>query len=184
MTIWIGERWTWRLVIFFFQWRDLSFSIPMKTCPCQFPSLTSFKILHEFHSRIKQRKRNSGKEIVEKKEPKRREVRKEGKVDEAASENRAEATAWSICNDKWRNFSKNHKSLNCFFYFYSSSKTFNFLEIYNKTMEIFLLARYLFTSRNLVFALVLSEWLWYGRYLSRNEILAFLYQQRSQYGID
>ena len=33
------------------------------------------------------------------------------------------------CNDRWNFFSKIHKSLNCFFDFYSSSKTFNFLEI-------------------------------------------------------
>ena len=86
-------------LVFFNSHEDLSFFflffLDEETCRLfQFPSLTAnFKILHEFHSRIKQRKRNSGKEIVEKKEPKRREVRKEGKVDEAASENRAEATA-------------------------------------------------------------------------------------------
>ena len=106
-----------------------------------FPSLTtSFKILHWDLQLDKTKK----KEKVGKKEPtrsKRREVHKEGEeVHEAASENWEEVAVWSICNNRWRNFSMIHKSLNCFFYFYSSSKTFKFLEIYNKTNEVFISA--------------------------------------------
>ena len=49
-------------------------------------------------------------------------------------------------------------------------------------MEIFISAQYPFTGQNPVFTPVLLEWLRYGRYLNRNEILAFLYRSRFWYG--
>ena len=141
----------------------------LKTCLFHFPSLTtSFKILHwdSQPDKTKKKKKWGRSNLLE--------VKEGEEVHELAAEKWEKAATWLICNDRWIFFSKIHKSLNYFFYFYSSSKTFNFLEIYNKTMEIFILARYLFTGRNPVFAPVLLEWLWYGRYLNRNEILSFL----------
>ena len=99
-----------------------------------FPSLTtSFKILHwDSQSDKTKKKEKVGKKELAK--SKRREVHKDGEeVHEATSENREDMTIW-------RNFSKIHKSLNYFFYFYSSSKTFKFLEIYHKTKEVFISA--------------------------------------------
>ena len=105
MTIWMGKKWTWRLFFLSHYW----------------PQVSKFCI--EIHSRIKQRKRKKWdrRNLLE--------VKEREEVHEVASGKWEEAAAWLICNDRWIFFSKIHKSLNCFFDFYSSSKTFNFLEI-------------------------------------------------------
>ena len=125
----------------------------LKTCLFRFPLLTtSFKILHwDSQSNKTKKKKKWGRTNL-------LEVKEGEEVHEVALEKWEEAAAWLIWNDRWIFISKIHKSLNSFFYFYSSSKTFNFLEIYNITMEIFISARYPFIGRNLVFTPVLPEW--------------------------
>ena len=84
---------------------------------------TSFKILHwdSQPDKTKKKKKWDRRKLLE--------VKEREEVHEVASGKWEEAAAWLICNDRWFFFSKIHKSLNCFFDFYSSSKTFNFLEI-------------------------------------------------------
>ena len=96
----------------------------LKTCLSHFPSLTtSFKVLHWDSQPIKTKKKKKwGRRNL-------LEVKEGEEVHEVASGKSKEAVAWLICNNRWNFFSKIHKSLNCFFDFYSSSKTFNFLEI-------------------------------------------------------
>ena len=76
-----------------------------------FPSLTtSFKILH-WDSQPDQTKKNKEwgrRNLLDKKFIK---IKEGEEVHMVALENWEEAVAWSICNDKWRNFSKIHKSL-------------------------------------------------------------------------
>ena len=46
----------------------------------------------------------------------------------------------------------------------------------------FCFARYLLSGRNPIFIPVCPKWLRYSRYLNRNEIRAFLYRPKHQYG--
>ena len=92
----------------------------LKTCLSHFPSLTtSFKILQL--DKTKKKKKWGRRNLLE--------VKEGEEVHELASGRWEEVAAWLTCNDRWNFFSKIHKSLNYFFDFYSSSKTFNFLEI-------------------------------------------------------
>ena len=95
MTIWMGKRWTWRLVFF---------------TSHNWPQISKFRI--EIHSQIKQRKRKRRNLL---------EVKEGEEVHEVASEKWEEATAWLICNDKWNYFfkdSQKHQLLLLFLFFF------------------------------------------------------------------
>ena len=97
----------------------------LKTCLSHFPSLTtSFKIFHwdSQPDKTKKKKKWGRRNLLE--------VKEGVEVHEVASGKWEDAAAWLICNDRWIFFSMIHKSVNCFLNFYSSSKTFNFLEIW------------------------------------------------------
>ena len=99
------KKWTWRLVFL---------------TPHHWPQVSKFCI--EIHSRIKQRKRKSGEKELAR--SKRRRRSSWGSIREMRRSSSLIDLQWQV-----KFFSKIHKSLNCFFDFYSSSKTFNFLEI-------------------------------------------------------
>ena len=59
---------------------------------------------------------------------------------------------------------------------------FYFLFFFIYFIYFFFFVRYLLSGRNPIFIPVCSKWLRYSRYLNRNEIRAFLYRPKHQYG--
>ena len=126
----------------------------VKTCLFHFPSLiTNFKILYwdSRSDKTKKKKKWGGRNLLEVKE-----VRKEGEeVHEAASKNWEESSSLIDLQRQAKKFFKDSQKPQPPLLFLFFFKTFNFLEIYNKTMEVFISAWYPFTGRNPAFA---PEW--------------------------